>query len=562
MIAAVLVAQVAALGAGLAQPTFNAHLIDDGVVAGDVGYILRIGGWMLLVAVLGSVAAFASVALAARLSAETAASIRARVYRRAGVLTEAEYERIGTGSMLTRTSPDIGAVAQAVYVTMTAAVAGPIVMCGAIVLALRESVRLSPVIVVVVTLLGVGVGAFVVHTIPLASSMQKATDALNRVLREESTGVRIIRAFRRESTARSWFGGANDELATLVRRFGMLQALLSPGVLLVANVASVATVVFGAALIESGHLTIGGLTAYTGYLNQVVVGTTMLVVLIGVVPRAQASLRRIAEVLDAGELSATVDEVTSTPKDPAPVEFRGVRLRYASAEDDVLGGVWLSCVPGGTTIVIGGTSSGKSSLLRLVPRLIEPSAGQVMVSGRSTAGWSLSELRGQMAYVGQKQSLIAGTVESNLRIADTEADDETLWQALHTTLIADVVEERGGLGAPVDQGGANFSGGQRQRLALARAVIRRPTILCLDDAFSAMDRETADAAFTGVRRQLPETCVLLVTQRMNLMRHADHIAVLEHGRITDAGDHVTLMRTSESYREFVAAQSLGAWSPA
>ncbi|WP_235831395.1 ABC transporter ATP-binding protein [Gordonia zhaorongruii] len=557
-IASVAVAQVLALGAGLAQPLFNAHLIDNGVVAGDFGYILGLGVWMLVVAVVGSVASFATVALGSRVSAEAAAEIRRRVYRRAGQMTEAEFQRIGTGSMLTRTSPDIAVVAQSVFVTLTAAIAAPIVMIGAIILALRESVTLSLVIVVVVVVLGIGVGLFVVRTIPLAMRMQQTTDALNRVLREHSAGVRIVRAFRRESTVGGWFAESNTEMSILARRIGSLQGLLTPAVLLVANLASVATVVAAAGLIESGRFTIGGLTAYTGYLNQIVAGTTMLVATIAVIPRAQASLRRIAEVLDADDVP-TMDDASpgDVAERPMRLGFRVVHLRYPTADDETLRGLSLECVPGGTTVVIGGTSSGKSTMLSLVPRLIDPTVGAVAVAGKRVTEWPLEDLRRQIVHVGQRQSLIAGTVGANLRLADADADDDSLWRAMHATLIADTVRDRGGLDAAVDQGGANFSGGQRQRLALARALLRRPAVLCLDDAFSAMDGETASAVLAGIRTVLPDATVLLATQRVNLTRDADRIAVLEHGRITAVGDHLTLQASSEAYREFVDAQSAG-----
>ena len=554
LVAALLVAQVVSVGASLAQPSFNARIVDNGVIAADVGYVQRMGGWMLAVAVVGLVASIAAVAVGSALSAGAAADLRHAVYRKAGSLSAAGYREFGTSTMLTRTSVDTGVVGSTVFLATSIAVSAPIITVGAVILSLRESVRLAPVIVVTAIVLGVGVGVFVVKVSPLAARMQAAVDAINGVLREHLTGTRLVRAFRREQHASRRFSAANHTLTALSRRVGAMQVLLLPGVLLVTNLATVLTSVFGAGLIESGDLTIGGLTAFTGYLVQIVVGITLFVALAATLPRAQASAARLADVLDHPDEEPDHDDAEAVPG-PLALTFLDASVQYPSADRPTLREVSLQCAPGAVTAVIGGTSSGKSTLLALVPRLLTPSAGLVAAGGRPLTRWPLRALRAAVAYVGQGHALVAGTIRSNLRLADDDADDTTMWDALRAAQIADDVRARGGLDADVAQGGSNFSGGQRQRLAIARALVHRPRILCLDDAFSAMDRHTANAVLAGVRSMLPHATILLAAQQVPTVRGADAIAVLENGRVVAIGTHAELLTTSRVYREFADAQT-------
>ncbi|MBM7367778.1 ABC transporter ATP-binding protein [Gordonia hydrophobica] len=553
LVVGVVVAQVIAMAAALAQPTLNARIIDDGVIAGDVGYIQRMGAVMLGVAVCGLIASLAAIACGSALSTGAAADLRSRVYRRATDFSTAAYHELGTPTMLTRTSLDTGVVTQAVFLTTSVAVTAPIITVGAVVLSLQASVQLAPVIVVAAVVLGVLVGVFVTFLTPLVSRLQQAVDTVNRVLREQLAGTRIIRAFRQEPAASTRFDEANRDLTGLARRVGALQLMLLPGVLLIANAATAATSLFGARLIENGDLTIGGLTAFTGYLTQIVVGITLLITLAAVFPRARVSAGRLAEVLD--KPSGLPDDGGLVLAGPLSLDFRDVRVQYPGAAHAAVESVSLHCPAGSTCAIIGSTSSGKSSLLSLVPRLLDPSAGSVELGRVATTAWPLSDLRSTVAHVGQGRSLIAGTVASNLRLGTLDADDAALWRALTVAAIAETVVERGGLDAEVTQGGANFSGGQRQRLAIARALVRAPRVLCLDAAFSAMDRHTADTVLRGVRGALPTATILIADQQVENVRYADRIAVLDGRRIVDVGTHRELAARCPAYREFADAQA-------
>ncbi|MDR2281210.1 MAG: ABC transporter ATP-binding protein/permease [Gordonia sp. (in: high G+C Gram-positive bacteria)] len=551
----VLIAQLVAMAAGLAQPAFNARIVDAGVIAGDVDYVQRMGAMMIGVVVIGLVASMAAVACGSAIAAGVSADLRLAVYRRAGELSTADYHELGTASMLTRTSADTGVVGRTVFAFTSVALSAPIVTVGAVVLSLRQSVQLAPVIVVTAILLGVVVGLYVARVTPLAGRLQRAVDAVNRVLREQLTGTRILRTFRREQTASDRFGIANTELTSLARRVGALQVLLLPSVLLIANLAVVATNVIGADLIESDDLTIGGLTAFTGYLMQIVSGVSLFVAMAAVLPRAEASAIRLREVLHEDVPDPGPADIADRPFGVLALDFRSVDVRYDGADQLTLDAVTLRCVPGGVTAVIGGTSSGKSTLLSLVPRLLDASGGEVALGDRRIGSWPVAAVRSEVAYVGQRHALIAGTVASNLRLAYDDAPDELVWKALRVTKMADTVRDRGGLDTAVSQGGSNFSGGQRQRLAIARALLHRPRVLVLDDAFSAMDRSTAAEVFASVRAHLPRTTFLVAAQQIHSVRNADLIAVLELGRLVDQGSHHELLARCGVYREIADAQT-------
>lgn len=553
VVVGIVLAQVVAMLTSLAAPAFNALVIDNGVIAGDIGYIERIGAVMLGVAVVGLIASLGAIVLGSSLSAGTAADLRRRVYTRAAEFSTAAYHDLGTPTMLTRTSLDTAVVAQAVFLTTSIAISAPLITVGAIVLSLQTSVQLAPVIVVAAIVLGVGVGAYVVFVTPLAARLQNAVDSVNRVLREQLGGTRIIRAFRRERSASARFDDANRDLTDLSRRVGALSVLLLPGVLLVSNVASIATSLLGAHFIESGDLTIGGLTAFTGYLVQIVAGITLFIALASVLPRARASAARLADVI--GRPSGLAEEGTGHVDGPLSLRFRDVSVHYADADKPAISKITLQCVPGTVTAIIGSTSSGKSSLLSLVPRLLDPTSGTVDVGDLRLQDWGLSHLRAAVSFVGQGRSLIAGTVESNLRLGDSDADDDALWRALRAAQMAETVVARGGLSSEVSQGGANFSGGQRQRLAIARALVRGPRVLCLDAAFSAMDRQTVDAVVAGIRATLPQATLLMADQQVENIRTAQTIAVLDGRTIVDVGTHEELLARCGVYREFSDAQA-------
>lgn len=558
LLVGVVITQIIAMAAALAQPAFNALIVDNGVIAGDVPYIERMGAVMLGVAVCGLLASLAAIAFGSALSTGAAADLRRQIYGRASNLSTATYHEFGTPTMLTRTSLDTAVVAQAIFLVTSVAVTAPIITIGAVILSLQASVTLAPVIVVAAIVLGVGVGLFVTFVTPLAARLQGAVDTVNRVLREQLRGTRVIRAFSREHTASKRFDDANRDLTDLARRVGAIQLLLLPGVLLIANTATTVTSLFGARLIEDGALTIGGLTAFTGYLSQIVVGITLFITLAAIFPRARVSAARLVDVLDRP--SGLPDRGRLVLAGPLPLSFKAVSVHYRQATHPAVTSATFLCRPASVTAVIGSTSSGKSSLVSLVPRLMDATSGTVEIGGVPSTEWPLAALRTAVAHVGQGQSVIAGTVGSNLRLGSAAADgepvdDEVLWQALRAAQIADTVADRGGLDAEVSQGGANFSGGQRQRLAIARALVRRPRILCLDASFSAMDRSTADAVLRGIRSMLPLATILIADQQVENVRSAEQIAVLDARRIIDIGTHDELLARCGVYREFADAQA-------
>ncbi|WP_245569630.1 ABC transporter ATP-binding protein [Gordonia shandongensis] len=551
-VAAIALTQLAAMAATLAQPAINARIVDNGVVAGDVGYVRSMSVVLLAATAVSALASFGGIVAGANLSADAAADLRDRVFRHLGRVSSADHHAIGTHSLLSRTSTDVAVISQAVFVATTLSLAAPIVTVGAVVLSLRESLRLSPVIAVTAVLISVCVGVFIATVTPLAARRQRAVDRVNRMLREQLSGMHTIRAFRRESESRDRFDADNAALTRLSRTVGARQLLLGPGTTALTGIASAITLLWGADLIESGSVTIGTLIAFTGYLGQVATGISLFMPLVTVLPRARASATRIAEVLDLATEDPAIGDV---PAHGLPeVSFDAVSLFYPGAENPAIDSVTLRCPPGTTTAVVGGTSSGKSTLLRTVPRLIAPTAGTVRVAGLSVADWAVRDLRDRVALVSGRQ-IVAGTVRSNLRLAGDAADD-ALWEALRAARLADDVAARGGLDLEIAQGGSNLSGGQRQRLAVARAIVRTPDVLLLDDAFSAMDRETAHAVLAGIRGLLPNTTLVVATRQIDLIEDAPVIAVLDRGALTAVGRHRDLLGRSQVYLDLADAQRI------
>jgi len=550
----VMLAQVVAMIAGLVQPTLNSLIIDNGVVAGDIPYVERVGAVMFAVAVVNFVGSMAAVALGSRLSTGVARDLRSRLYRHSMTLSANQFHRVGTASMMTRTMQDVTVAQQSIFMVNTVAATGPLITIGAVIMSLRMSVRMSPVIVVAAILMAIVVGVFIARITPLAVQSRRAVDGLNHSLREQLSGTQVIRAFGRERLVSARFAESNDRLTALSRRVGALQALLLPVVLVVANLTMVVTNLLGAKLIDSGHLTIGELTAFSGYLVQVVGGVTMLMAAAAAIPQAQASAGRIVEVLDA-----TTDTVSgpagNRPTSAAPIEFVGASVRYPGAELAAVSDVSFRCATGEVTVVVGGTASGKSTLLALLPRLVDPAAGMVRAGGVSLRDWSMTDLRARMSYVSQEGSLVSGSVASNLRLGSPDASDDELWEALAVAEAADFVRERGGLTTDVGQSGRNFSGGQRQRLALARAVLRRPQVYVIDDGFSAMDPRTATTVLTNLRKTAAKSTIIVAAQQITMARTADRIAVVDGGRLVATGDHLWLLDRCIPYREMVEAQS-------
>jgi ATP-binding cassette subfamily B protein len=442
-----------------------------------------------------------------------------------------------------------------VLMTFTLMVAAPIMCVGGILLALRQDVPLSSSLLVIVPILILAVGAIIMRMRPLFRLMQVRIDRINQVVREQITGIRVIRAFVRDKQEQDRYGEANTELTDVSLALGRLMSLMFPIVLLVINVSSIAVLWFGAGRIESGEMQIGALTAFISYLMQILMSVMMATFLFMMIPRAEVCAERIQEVLDTDSSVVPPANPVSTVDEHGSLELRGVDFRYPGAEEPVLHGIDLVARPGQTTAVIGGTGSGKTTLINLVPRLFDVTAGQVLVDGVDVRNLDPDLLAAMVGLVPQRPYLFSGTVASNLRYGRPDATEEELWHALEVAQAREFVEAMpGGLEAPISQGGSNVSGGQRQRLAIARALASRPEIYLFDDAFSALDYATDAALRAALARETAEATVVIVAQRVSTIRDADRIVVLDEGVVVGTGTHAELMADNETYREIVLSQ--------
>jgi ATP-binding cassette, subfamily B, multidrug efflux pump len=554
-IALVVLLQLIQTLATLYLPTLNADVIDNGVVKGDIDYIIHTGGVMLAVTLLQVVCAIGAVYFGAQTSMALGRDLRSAIFDRVQDFSSQEVGRFGTPSLITRTTNDVQQVQMLALLSFTLMVMAPIMCVGGIVLALNQDVPLSSLLLVIVPVLAVIVALIISRMRPLFRLMQVRLDRINRVLREQISGVRVVRAFVRDGSERDRFGVANTELFDVSLGVGRLMALMFPSVLLVMNVSSVAVLWYGGHRIASGAMEIGALTAFLNYLVQILMSVMMATFMFVMVPRAEVCAERIQEVLD----TETTVVPPATPMRPTGsrglLELRGVEFRYPGAEQPVIKGVDLIARPGETTAVIGSTGSGKTTLLNLVPRLFDATGGTVLVDGVDVRRLDPATLSEAVGYVPQRPYLFSGTVASNLRYGKPDATEEELWRALEIAQARDFVEsmpER--LDAPISQGGTNVSGGQRQRLAIARALVRRPEIYLFDDSFSALDYATDAALRAALARETSDATVVIVAQRVSTIRHADRIVVLDDGRVVGTGTHSSLMDGNETYREIVLSQ--------
>ncbi|MEU6816944.1 ABC transporter ATP-binding protein [Streptomyces sp. NPDC046860] len=554
-IALLVVLQLLQTSATLYLPNLNAHIIDNGVVKGDTGYILSFGGLMIGISLVQVVCNIGAVYYGARTASALGRDLRAAVFDRVQSFSSRELGHFGAPSLITRTTNDVQQVQMLVLMTFTLMVSAPIMCVGGIVLALGLDVPLSAVLVAVVPVLGICVALIVRRLRPLFRSMQSRLDTVNRVLREQITGNRVIRAFVRDEYEHGRFGQANGELTEMQLATGRMLALMFPIVMTVVNVSSIAVVWFGAHRIDSGGMQIGDLTAFLAYLMQIVMSVMMATFMFMMVPRAEVCAERIQEVL--GTESSVVPPLAPVTElhGHGHLEIRGAGFRYPGAEEPVLRSIDLVARAGETTAVIGSTGSGKSTLLGLVPRLFDATEGQVLVDGVDVREADPALLARTVGLVPQKPYLFAGTVGSNLRYGKPDATDDELWAALETAQAKEFVERlEGGLEAPIAQGGTNVSGGQRQRLAIARTLVQRPEIYLFDDSFSALDYATDAALRAALGRETADATVVIVAQRVATIRDADRIVVLDEGRVVGSGRHHELMAGNETYREIVLSQ--------
>ncbi|MFC7931021.1 ABC transporter ATP-binding protein [Streptomyces cinereoruber] len=541
--------------ASLYLPTLNADIIDNGVVHGDTGYILRFGALMVGVSVVQIVCNVGAVYYGARTASALGRDVRGAVFDRVQSFSARELGHFGAPSLITRTTNDVQQVQMLVLMAFTLMVSAPIMCVGGIVMALGQDVPLSGVLLAVVPVLGVAVSLIVRRMRPLFRTMQTRLDTVNRVLREQITGNRVIRAFVKDGYEEERFRGANAELTDVSLATGRLMALMFPTVMTVVNVSSVAVVWFGAHRIDGGDMQIGALTAFLAYLMQIVMAVMMATFMFMMVPRAEVCAERIEEVLATESSVVPPAEPVTALDRRGHLEVRGAEFRYPGAEEPVLKDVGLVARPGETTAVIGSTGSGKSTLLGLVPRLFDATGGEVLVDGVDVRALDPALMARTVGLVPQKPYLFSGTVATNLRYGKPDATDEELWHALEVAQAADFVRKlEHGLDAPIAQGGTNVSGGQRQRLAIARTLVQRPEIYLFDDSFSALDYETDALLRAALAEETADSTVVIVAQRVSTIRDADRIVVLDEGRVVGTGRHHELMADNETYREIVLSQ--------
>ncbi|MYW59395.1 MULTISPECIES: ABC transporter ATP-binding protein [unclassified Streptomyces] len=554
-IALVMVLQLLQTCAALYLPSLNADIIDRGVVRGDTGVILGLGAVMLAVTLVQMAGNIGAVYFGARTAAALGRDVRAAVFDRVQSFSARELNGFGAPSLITRTTNDVQQVQMLALMTFTLMVTAPIMCVGGVIMALGQDVPLSGVLLAVLPVMAASVGVVVWRLRPLFRSMQKRLDTVNRVLREQITGNRVIRAFVRDRYETERFGRANTDLTEVSLGTGRLLALMFPLVMLVVNLSSLAVVWFGAHRIDSGAMEIGSLTAFLAYLMQIVMSVMMATFMFMMVPRAEVCAERVQEVLGTSSSVVPPAEPVRELAGRGTLEMRAAGFRYPGAEEWVLRDVELFAGPGETTAVIGSTGSGKTTLLGLAARLIDPVEGEVLVDGVDIRRIDPALLARTVGLVPQKPYLFSGTVASNLRYGNPEASDEELWHALEVAQAKEFVERlEGGLEAPVSQGGTNVSGGQRQRLAIARTLVQRPEIYLFDDSFSALDYATDAALRAALRAETAEAGVVIVAQRVSTIRDADRIVVLDEGRVVAVGRHHDLMERDDTYREIVLSQ--------
>ncbi len=551
----VVVLQLLQTLATLYLPTLNADIIDHGVITGNTHYIWRTGGLMIAIAFVQIVCAIGAVYFGARTAMAVGRDVRLSIFRRVQDFSAREVGHFGTPSLITRNTNDVQQVQMLALMTFTLMVTAPIMCVGGIILALNQDVRLSSLLLVAVPALGTIVGLIISRMRPLFRAMQVRIDEINRILREQIAGVRVIRAFVRDAIEGDRFATGNTSLYEVSLGTGRLMALMFPSVMLVLNLSSIAVLWFGGHLVASGSMPIGALTAFLTYLMQILMSVMMATFMFVMVPRAEVCAERIVEILDT--TPDVLPPITPVPAGPARghLELRDVEFRYPGAQQPVLHQISMTAEPGEVTAIIGGTGSGKTTLVNLVPRLFDATGGAVLVDGADVRDLDPAVLSGLIGLVPQRPYLFSGTVASNLRYGQPDATDAELWRALEIAQARDFVAQmQGGLDAPIAQGGTNVSGGQRQRLAIARAIVHQPEIYLFDDSFSALDYATDAALRAALARETADATVLIVAQRVATIRHADKIVVLEAGRIVATGTHEELMSSDETYREIVLSQ--------
>lgn len=555
LLVALLVFQFVAAMASLYLPRLNADIIDRGVAQGDTGFIWSQGMIMLGISLGQIIASVVATYFAARAAMAAGRDIRLDLFEKVSGFSERELSQFGAGSLITRNTNDVQQVQMLAMMGATMLVSAPLLALGGIFMALQQDVGLSWLLGVAVPILLVAVALIIARMVPLFRSYQSKLDAVNRVMREQLTGVRVVRAFVRERIEEERFREANTDIMDVGRKVGSLFVLLFPLAMLVLNVTVVGVIWFGGIQVDAGGVQIGTLFAFMQYVAQILMGVLMASFMTVMIPRAAVSAERIGEVLDShSTLERPANPVSVFPS-VGTVEFDDVAFAYPGAESPVVSGVTFAAHPGETVAIVGSTGAGKTTLVSLLPRLFDVTAGAVRVGGVDVREADLDLLWKSIGLVPQRPFLFSGTVASNLRFGREDATDDELWHALEIAQGRDFVEAmEGGLDGKIAQGGTNVSGGQRQRLAIARAIVHRPAVLVFDDSFSALDLSTDARLRQALWQELPEVTKIVVAQRVSTITGADRIVVLEDGRMAGLGTHDELLQSSTTYREIVESQ--------
>ena len=538
----------------LELPDLMSDIVDTGIVQGDVSYILGRGGVMLLVALLGTVCTILTSYLSSKIGMGFSRDLRKKVFEKVESFSLTEINEVGTASLITRTTNDINQVQMVVIMMMRMMLSAPIMIVGALIMALRKDVELSKVILVVIPIIIVTIAIIAKFTLPMFQKMQNKIDKLNLVVRENLTGIRVIRVFNKVEAEQERFNQASLEVSRIATMANRLMGALMPLMMLILNLSIIAVIWFGGIRINDGDLMVGNLMAFIQYLTQVMFSLLMLTMMFVLIPRAQASAVRINEVL---EMKSPIQEPKEAiqPQLKGYVEFKNVSFGYEGAEEYAISNISFVAKPGEVTAIIGGTGSGKSSILNMIPRFYDAAKGEVLVDGVNVRDMNQQELRSKIGYVPQKAVLFTGTIRDNILYGKEDATDEEVRHALDIAQATDFVSKmKEGIESPISQGGTNVSGGQKQRLSIARAIVRKPEIYLFDDSFSALDFKTDAQLRAALKKETKDSTVIIVAQRVSTVMDATRILVMDEGHVVGMGTHEELLQTNEIYQQIVESQ--------
>lgn len=535
----------------LLLPTINGEILNDGVLQGNTEVIWRLGGWMLVLSFAQIIANSLAILCGAIIAMRAGRDMRADIFERASGFSEQDMQRFGSASLITRNTNDVQQVQMLILMSCTMLMSAPMMSIGGVVLALRADASLFWIVAVAVPVMLIVMTIIVSRLIPIFSTLQEKIDRINRVMREQLTGIRVVRAFVQEEREKKRFDSANEDVYMAMLRTGNIFVLAFPLIMLIVEISSVAVIWFGGHLVETGELEIGTMMIFLQYLMMILMGVMMVTFMTMMIPRAAVGARRITEVLET-EPSLRHAESGAAPLN-GTVEFNNVTFSYPGADSPVLKNVSFTAAEGETVAIIGSTGAGKTTIVNLIARLFDITDGSVRVGGVDVREADTDALWANIGLVPQRPYLFSGTVASNLRYGDESADDEELWQALEIAQAKGFVAEKG-LESRVAQGGTNFSGGQRQRLSIARALVRKPRILLFDDSFSALDTATDARLRAALDARLSDITRIVVAQRVTTVQAADRIVVLDNGEVVGLGTHEALLASNETYREIVESQ--------